>query len=543
MKLEKKNVFYYLIVVIIITLTFTLLYSMGMSILEGRDKNFFQSLQVVFQTFTTTGYGEDAPWTTPEMNILMIGMQVTGIALILTAIDVFAVPMLQSALSKTPPTSISDIDEHIIICKYNQLGEEFISEIEQLNIEYIIIEPDRNTATDLHEKGYNIIYGDPESRETLLNSGIKNAKTLIANSDDETNASIILSAKEENKDIEILTLVEHISNTEYHRLAGASEVFSPRQLLGESLAKRALTSVTTEIFDTTELSHNFELAEISIDRESNIVGKKFKRVEIEEKTGVRVIGGWIDRKFKSPIDPKDVLDDKTILLVLGTRKQLNKLKEITQSEIRDVTNREIIIAGKGEAGSTAFEVFRETNASATVVDIKEKEEVDLIGDVTDPEVLKKANIKKASSILFTLGSDTTTIFATLIARDLNPNIQIIARANETENINKLYSAGADYVQAISTVSGRLLASNIMEGEEEISYEKQIRIIRTSAKSLSGQKIKDIDIKNETGCILIGLERGGELNTSPKNSTELKEDDILIIAGKDNAITKFSKKYD
>ncbi len=94
-------------------------------------------------------------------------------------------------------------------------------------------------------------------------------------------------------------------------------------------------------------------------------------------------------------------------------------------------------------------------------------------------------MKYANALILALADDTTTIFATLIARELAPGVEIVARANETDNIGKLYSAGADYVLALETVSGRMLASTILEGEEIISPDKQIEILQDDRTAVEG----------------------------------------------------------
>jgi len=75
-----------------------------------------------------------------------------------------------------------------------------------------------------------------------------------------------------------------------------------------------------------------------------------------------------------------------------------------------------------------------------------------------------------------------------VIRDLNPEIELIARAEETENVQKMYRAGADYVLSLATVSGRMLASTILEDEEVISLDKQVEVVRTRAPGLVGRTL-------------------------------------------------------
>jgi hypothetical protein len=72
--------------------------------LRGRPISFLHALQVVVETFTTTGFGSDAPWETPEMNVLIIVMDLTGVALIFLALPVLVFPLFEEAISTTVPT-------------------------------------------------------------------------------------------------------------------------------------------------------------------------------------------------------------------------------------------------------------------------------------------------------------------------------------------------------------------------------------------------------------------------------------------------------
>src|SRR6056297_3470646 len=98
MQRPSRRTTYYLALVFVTTLVFTGVYNVGMAVWEGRPQPLYRSLEVVIQSFTTTGYGEDAPWQTPQMNLLAILMQLAGIGLILTAVDIVAVPWLRDAL-------------------------------------------------------------------------------------------------------------------------------------------------------------------------------------------------------------------------------------------------------------------------------------------------------------------------------------------------------------------------------------------------------------------------------------------------------------
>lgn len=91
--------------------------------------------------------------------------------------------------------------------------------------------------------------------------------------------------------------------------------------------------------------------------------------------------------------------------------------------------------------------------------------------------------------------------------------QIIARANEYDNVSKLYRAGADYVRSLAAVSGRMLASIVPE-EDVLSPGAQLKLIRTTAPGAVGDSLADADVRNRTGCTIIAAERDGGVVTNP-----------------------------
>ncbi|MFB6194772.1 MAG: TrkA family potassium uptake protein [Haloplanus sp.] len=542
---NSRRIVSYLGVVAATTVVFTLLYNVGMATLENRPQPMYRSLEVVFQTFTTTGYGEDAPWRTPGMNFLMIGMQIAGIGLILTAVDVFAVPWVERALSVDPPVEARDVSDHVIVCGYSPRGEAFISEIAPRDGDYVVVEPDRDTATDLQKAGHTVVHGDPESADVLERAGIESATAVVADAADDTNASIVLAARDVAPDRRIVTLVEDEELAQYHRAAGADDVLSPRQLVGESLSRQVATDVSAAIEDGISIGESFELVELSVREGSRLAGESYTEAELGDRFGVNVVGVWADGEFElSPESPSEVtLDAGVTLFVAGSPDRLSDLQDATGSPIRSLAPRDVVIAGYGQAGSAAYEALTETNSRLTVLDIEAKGNVDVVGDARNPAAIREAGIEDASVLILALADDTVAIFATLIARDLNPDLEILVRANERENTEKLYQAGADYVQSLATVSGRMIASTVFEDEQMLAYDTQIQVVKMSADALSGPSIAPADVREATGCALLAVVEDGETITDfDGGPTALDAADEVILAGEDDDIAAFERQF-
>ena len=182
MPLRTRRTVYYLALVVATTMLFTLVYNVGMATWEGRPQPLYRSLEVVIQSFTTTGYGEDAPWRTPQMNLLAITMQLAGIGLILTAVDVFAVPWLRDALTPSAPESAGDLRDHVIVCGHTPRTDAFVSELDARGRPYVLVEPDTryHHSMDMTEDevAFKLLKGEMEDVHTRYDESTAAEETL-----------------------------------------------------------------------------------------------------------------------------------------------------------------------------------------------------------------------------------------------------------------------------------------------------------------------------------------------------------------------------
>ncbi|WP_340105776.1 potassium channel family protein [Rhodohalobacter sp. 8-1] len=528
-----------IVVVIAIILVYAEIFMWSMALIEGREVTFSQSMQVVVESLTTSGYGGFAPWSSNFMNYFVLLMNLTGVLLVFIAFPVFFLPMLRNAVEKSAPRSVSKKD-HVIICGYSTHAEVLVKELNSREQEYVIIEADEDLALDLISSGYEMMVGDVESAEDLEAAGVEHAKAVVTQSEIDVTISIIFTIRNKYTSIKVIAIAEDENMEVYYRLAGADMIISPRQLVGKSLAIKV---PAVSINDSVEIDNTIELVEIDIEEGSELCNKTVEEANLLDEYHVNIIGAWINGEFISPVSIDLVLDSKTRILVAGDKDELEKLTKIAEARARHFKRNKVLIFGYGQSGRAAVSLLNETTIDVKIVDIEEKEGVDIVGDVRVAETLEEAGIEETSAIIITVQEDTTAIFSTLMARSMNPDARIIVRANKIENVKKLYHAGADYVQSLATVSGRMLASCIFEDETSLAAEKQIDLVQLPAGNLVGQTLIQSDVRSETGCTILAVVRGDERITSlDPQKFEFKEGDEVIVAGTDASIHQFEKKY-
>lgn len=217
-----------------------------------------------------------------------------------------------------------------------------------------------------------------------------------------------------------------------------------------------------------------------------------------------------------------------------------------------------IVLGYGDVGKRVTEILKRNNLKFLVVDaspgIFENVDFDfVVGNATSEDVLKKADVENASTIIVSLNDDNDVIFATLIARNLNPSVTIMARANSYKSIDKIYKAGADYVPSISIVAGQMLARMISECvkdacspvDEDIRLYEGIDIEKHLVRDgdpLVGKSVKELDIRATVGCTIIGVERDSKVITDITPSLVIQLRDVIAVVGGKAEIAMFKKRY-
>ncbi|MFB6220128.1 MAG: TrkA family potassium uptake protein [Halolamina sp.] len=529
----------YLVGTAVVMLLYAFIYQVSVAALQGVQISFLESLHVVVETFTTVGYGERAndleAW---PMLVLSMAMQLTGVALIFLTLPAFVLPLFAEAFESRPATGYEG-EDHVIICTFSPTVEALVDELDTRDKDYVVIESDPARADSLNGEELPVVEGDPEDVDVMRAVNIGDADAVVAGADDETNASIMLAASHVAPDTQLLSLVEEESNVDYHRYAGADEVIQPRDLLGESLASKASSAVETSIGGPIEVGMDLDIAELLVQEGSPIEGRTIADCGIDEFTGTNIIGAWFRGEFVSPPDPDRVIDEHTILLVGGLPEEVKAMRELTLSESRRDRQGDVVVAGYGVVGSAVAEAVTTSGLSTTVIDIEDKPGVDVVGDVTEPVTLEEADLTSARSLVLAVKDDTTALFAALVAEHVASEVEIIARANDADSTPKLYRAGAEYVLSLPTVSGRMLASKLLD-EEVITPETQVELVRMQAPALAGRNLGEVDVRARTNCTVLAVERDDEVLTGVGADLVVQADDVLVVAGNDEAIDAFAE---
>ena len=240
--------------------------------------------------------------------------------------------------------------------------------------------------------------------------------------------------------------------------------------------------------------------------------------------------------------------DGEIKSMLGRQRLDNKIKKL---------NDHYIVCGYGRIGRVLCKFVGEDTKAIVVVeqneelkDVLEQDKIHyIIGDAGDEDILEKAGIKRARALVAVLATDTANVFLVLTARQLNPDIYIMARASSPMVRKKLIVAGANQVESPYDIGGvsmglkllRPTVSNFLNTalsrESDAIQIEEAFVPETS--NYAGKQLKDSGIRQNYNLIIIAIkEKSGHMEFAPHFETIIHPRDTLIVMGKTEDLRGF-----
>jgi len=240
--------------------------------------------------------------------------------------------------------------------------------------------------------------------------------------------------------------------------------------------------------------------------------------------------------------------DGEIKNMLGRQRLNSKIKKMKDH---------YIVCGYGRIGRVLCKFVGEDTQDIVVVeqnedlkDILEKDKLHyIIGDAGNEEVLEKAGIKRAKALVAALATDTANVFLVLTARQLNPDIYIMARAGSFGVRKKLYVAGANQVESPYETGGvsmglKLLRPTVssflntaLSRESDAIQLEEAFVPEPS--DYAGKQLKDSGIRQNYNLIIIAIkEKSGNMVFAPHFETIIHPRDTLIVMGKTEDLKAF-----
>jgi voltage-gated potassium channel len=302
-----------------------------------------QAIYLLVITLGTVGFGDVVP-VTNEGKIFIILLLLSALTVGLYAIGKITTFFAEGELStllkqRKMNKELEKMNDHYIVCGYGKTGKRILEDLLSKGLEVVMIEnnADKNEKLrEFHNNNFIHIEADPANDEVLLQAGIQRAKILISVlPTDAENLFVVLSAKDLNKQVKVISRIDEPSSEAKFRRAGADFIVSPIEIATDHIISIATTSADfysfVEFAGVNQEFNEFKFGLVEIKPGSDLINKTYREANIPNRTNLVVIG-YYSANSELHVNPKaeNVIRDGDRLLVFGTNEQIASLKKIAK---------------------------------------------------------------------------------------------------------------------------------------------------------------------------------------------------------------------
>jgi voltage-gated potassium channel len=302
----------------------------GYMLIEEFD--FLEAFYMTVITISTTGFGEVHPLTD--------GGRIFTILLLIFTLGVFAysIGSISSYLldgdfmvllrKRRIRKQAKKMENHVIICGYGRNGRKASEMFTLHKTPFIVIERKHELCMELREKNIPVFEESALEDEVLLSAGILNARALMcALPDDTDNLYVVLSAREMNPKLHIISRASNDSVEKKLKIAGATEVIKPDFLGGMHMAYLIINPDVKEFIDF--VTHDAEnmFHEIDLELYTKLWEKPIRELRKHNALDISIVGLKNNTGGYTVNPPEDTLMTRhQQLIVLATTQQLEAFK-------------------------------------------------------------------------------------------------------------------------------------------------------------------------------------------------------------------------
>ncbi len=325
----RRNFFSVLYLPLLILLLILTIGTFGYIVLEKAD--FLDSLYMTVITLTTVGFREVIDLDT-KGKVFTIFLILMGVGLIGYTISSFSAFFVEGGLiefmkGRKMEKEIKKLKGHIIICGFGESGSKIAELLVKNKKQVVVVDSQHINGMDEY---YHIV-GDASDDSVLKAAGVENASVLVAVlPSDSDNIFVAITAKALNKNIKVIAKAREKNSLKKMKLVGIDEVVYLFEISARRVANLIISPHFVNMVDVfSEGDVYLEIAEIDISKNSHIVGKSISEINLKRRTGLLIVAiKKPDGKLHFNPDSDYVFQDNDVLLVMGTREQIEKSDEI-----------------------------------------------------------------------------------------------------------------------------------------------------------------------------------------------------------------------
>ncbi len=295
-----------------------------------------EALYMTVITMATVGFKEVRPLDTDAqiftVFLILASVFILGFAIAVLTEYIMGRNSLQLLKKKKTKNMIKKLSNHVIVCGYGRNGMQAADRLKAYKRPFVVIEKNREVI-EKYEGEVVFVEGDASDDEVLKQAGIDRAQYLIvALPDDAANLFVVLSARQLNGKLFIISRASLATSQKKLFLGGADKVIMPDKIGGDHMASLVVMPDLITFMDklSMEGEHTTNLEEVAIEDFSDQIDcNSLRDLDLRKKTGCTIIG-YIAPDGEYIINPEaDLqLQPKSKVIVLGRPEQIRKLNEM-----------------------------------------------------------------------------------------------------------------------------------------------------------------------------------------------------------------------
>jgi len=548
-KRNSKILLRYLALLGIVVLIYSILFHIIMANVEGQNHSWVTGFYWTLTVMSTLGFG-DITFESDIGRFFSIVVLLTGIVSLLIVLPFafirhFYVPLLESKDKNRVPRQVPPgTKDHILLCSYDVIARDLTERLKQEKTPYYVIENDLAKALEIHDDRVPVIIGELDNQETFILANIKDAKLIVVNRNDFINTKIILTIRDIAPTVPIVAIATDDESVDVQELSGADHVLPVKRWLGEQLANR----VNAQYAKSQPIGQYEDLfiAELPV-LNTPLVSKTVREAELRQKFGVSIVAIWERGRLK-PVSGNEKLTFESVLVIIGNKDQLRSIDELFHDY--NINPNPVLLIGGGSVGLAAAESLHKNDILVNLIDkdpeiCKKASHICnkvFAGRASDYELLKKAGIMEAPSILLSTNDDTMNIYLASYCHQLNKELRIVSRISEARNIDIIHRAGANFVLSYATLGSEAVLS-ISKGQELTVLGEGITLfIAPVPNLLEGKSLAESGIGAKTGLSVIAIKEKSEVETLLSANTILPRGAEIVMLGNIEMRHKFNEIY-
>lgn len=514
---------------------------------EDQHHSWITGFYWTLTVMSTLGFG-DITFASDAGRAFSILVLVTGVVFLLvllpfTFIEFFYAPWMKAQESKKAPLKVpSGTERHVIFTHYGPVAQMLTRLLEEYGHPWFVLVPTLDRALELRDQNVPVVMGDRSDPETYRRMGIERAAMVVTTLDDVTNTNVCFTVRELSENIAIVASATSEMVRNALELAGVSHILRLEEMMGQTLARRVIGN-DAEAHVIGELD-GLIIAEAS-PAHTPLVGKTIAESDLRRQTGVTVVGLWTRGRYE-PTDPDTKIESHTVLLMAGSEAHFENYNRLFGKHEVKHDKKKVVIAGGGRVGRATARALKEAGIEWTIIEkmperVRQLEHT-VIGDASDFEVLVKAGLQDAASVIITTHDDDVNVFLTIFHRRLRGSMQIISRCTHESNAARLHRAGADVTLSYASMGANTIF-NLLRSSDTLLLAEGVNIFSVAIPpSLAGKTLADSAVRSRTGCSVLAVEIGGAREVNPDPFAELPKDGRIVLIGTLEAEREFLEAF-